>query len=51
MEKITVRVIETRTYEIEIEATDESHAIEQVRDFDGDDLEPYETSVAWDFEA
>lgn len=51
MEKIIVEVVETRTYAVEVEAKDESEAIELVRDYDGDDLEQFETGIRWDYTA
>lgn len=37
-------------YTVEIEATDEADALEQIRDWISDDFEDYETRAQWDFE-
>lgn len=50
MAKFIVLVTQVNEFEVEIEANDESHAIDLVRDFDGDEMLEYETDARWDYE-
>ena len=50
MGKFVVEVIETHTYQVEVESGNEFDALELVREFDTDQLEEYEIDARWDFE-
>lgn len=49
MSKFLVVVTQTSEFEVEVEAPNEHDAISLVRDFDGDELDEYESSVYWDY--
>jgi len=51
MPKFTITAVQTKTYEIEVEAEDSASAIEQLDDWIEDDFENYETSGEWKLEA
>lgn len=50
MPKYTVTVERHYSYEVPVEANDEYEAREIVRNYDIEDLEPYETNAYFDFE-
>lgn len=50
MAKYTVEVNRHYTYVVTVEAKDEIEARELVRDYDIEDLEPFETDAYFDFE-
>ena len=49
--KYTITATLTKTYEIEVFATDPQNAIEQLNDWISDDFEEFETSAQWIMEA
>jgi hypothetical protein len=49
--KYTVTATLTKTYEIEVSATDPQNAIEQLNEWIEDDFENYETGAQWTMEA
>lgn len=49
MPKYTVQVIQTNEFIVEVEAEDESKAIEFCQDLDGDEIMEYETDARWDY--
>lgn len=50
MKQYTVQVQRHYTYEVAVEASDEVDAIDQIRDFEIEDLEPYETDAYFSFD-
>ena len=50
MPKYTVNVERHYYYEVPVEADNEYDAREKVRDYEIEDLEPYETNAWFDFE-
>lgn len=50
MPKYIVTVKRHYSYEVPVEAKDEYEAREMVRDYEIEDLEPYETNAYFDFE-
>jgi hypothetical protein len=50
MPKYTVNVERHYSYAVPVEADDEYTAREMVRDYEIEDLEPYETNAYFDFE-
>ena len=50
MEKFDFEVIRTYRYRVPIEATDYYDALEIIRDFEIEDLEPFEVDAKFDFE-
>jgi hypothetical protein len=51
MHKHTVTATLTRTYEVEVDATDPASAIEKLDDWISDDFEPFEVNAVWELEA
>ena len=51
MTKHTVIAALTRTYEVEVEATDPASAIALLDEWIADDFEQYETNAYWTMEA
>jgi hypothetical protein len=51
MPKFTITAVQTKTYEIEVEAEDSASAIESLDDWIADDFEDYETGGEWKLEA
>lgn len=49
MPKYTVQVIQTNEFIVEVEAEDESKAIEFCQDLDSDEIMEYETDARWDY--
>ena len=50
MSKYTVEVNRHYTYEVTIEAEDEFEAVELVRDYEIEDLEPHEVDAYFNFD-
>jgi hypothetical protein len=50
MPKYTVNVERHYSYIVPVEARDEDEAREMVRDYEIEDLEPYETNAYFDFD-
>lgn len=50
MAKHLVQITQTNEFEVEIEAKDEQHAIDLVRDFDSDEMAEYLTDARWEYE-
>ncbi len=50
MPKYTVKVARHYSYEVPVEASDEHEARDMVRDYEIEDLEPFETDAYFDFE-
>lgn len=51
MAKYIVTAVQTKTYEIEVEAADPAAAIASLDDWIEDDFEDYEVAGGWDMEA
>ena len=51
MAKYTVTATQTKTFEIEINATDPQNAIDQLDEWISDDFENFETATSWKMEA
>lgn len=49
MPKFIIEVTQINEFEVEVEANDEQHAIDLVRDFDGDEMLEYETDARWEY--
>jgi hypothetical protein len=51
MPKFTITAVQTKTYEIEVEAEDSASAIESLDEWIEDDFEDYKTDGEWKLEA
>lgn len=51
MPKYTITAVQTKTYEIEVEAADPAEAIASLDDWMEDDFEDYEVTGKWEMEA
>jgi hypothetical protein len=51
MAKYTITATLTKSYEIEVFATDPQNAIDQLNEWIADDFEDYETGAQWTMEA
>lgn len=51
MPKFTITAVQTKTYQIEVEAADPAEAIASLDDWMEDDFEDYEVTGKWEMEA
>lgn len=49
--KYTITAVQTKTYEVEVEATDEASAIDSLNDWIAEDFEEFQVDGKWELEA